>query len=109
MSRPEEYVAGARFRVIKEGARLSGMKPMPGYFQGWGVDLHVGDVIETTDWGAGWGSDPGYGIHVKVPGINFAEFRPSGSTYWMIYWPDRSYLEQVANDTPLTDFTERVA
>lgn len=40
------YEAGKRYRVIKEGARLEGMKPVAPYCQqGWSQDLHVGDVI----------------------------------------------------------------
>lgn len=41
-----KYESGKKYRVIKEGARLSGMKPTAPYCQtGWRQDLHVGDVL----------------------------------------------------------------
>jgi hypothetical protein len=91
----EQYAAGKRFRVVKEGASLVGMKPIPGGHQGWSRDLVVGEVIESRGCGAGWGSDPGYGVHFKEDGIAFAEFKPNGSGNWFTYYPDESYLEEV--------------
>lgn len=40
------YEAGKKYRVVKEGARLTGMQPTAPYVQqGWSKDLHVGDVL----------------------------------------------------------------
>jgi hypothetical protein len=57
-----EFVPGKRFRVVREGCSLHGMVPKDGYRQGWKQALHVGDIIECTGYGRGWGSDPGYGV-----------------------------------------------
>jgi hypothetical protein len=41
-----KYEQGKKYRVIKEGARLSGMRPVAPYVQqGWGLTLPVGMVI----------------------------------------------------------------
>ena len=88
------WAPGKKFRVIKEGGRLSGWTPKPGYQQGWTRELHVGDVIvcEGTRWG--WGSDPGYGVGFIEEGVNCPEFWPSeGGAFG--YHPAPGYLEEV--------------
>lgn len=40
------YEAGKKYRVTREGARLTGMQPIAPYVQqGWSRDLHIGDVL----------------------------------------------------------------
>jgi hypothetical protein len=89
------YAPGAKFRVIKEGARLTGWQPAgPSSHRGWRQDLHIGDVIECTGVGPGWGSDPGFGVEFKVPGVNSVDFQPSVGGIWN-YRPAPGYLEPV--------------
>lgn len=57
-----QYAPGKQFRVIAEGLTLSGMTPMPGGARGWSQKLEPGDILTCTGYGAGWGSDPGYGV-----------------------------------------------
>lgn len=58
-----EYAPGRKFRVVQEGLKLSGLGPYSnGGHVGWKQELHVGDVIECTGFGPGWGSDPGFGV-----------------------------------------------
>lgn len=98
-----DFPKGAKFRVVKDGARLSGMVPFAGgAYQGWGHVLAVGDVIESRGFGPGWGSDPGYGVHwtceaVREARASFVEFKPSGSGNWFTYWPAAGWLEQVCD------------
>jgi hypothetical protein len=93
----ERWPAGAQFRVVQEGAYLSGWKRHPnisGAFRGWQQDLRIGDVINCLGVGAGFGSDPGYGVHWHVPGVNSVEFNPStGSAF--SYEPAPGYLVPV--------------
>jgi hypothetical protein len=92
MSVHEQYRAGMKFRVIKEGCELSGWKSGgPSWFSGWRQVLHIGDVIEVQSVGAGFGSDPGYGVHFKADAI-YAEFHPSTGGMWA-YQPAPGYLE----------------
>lgn len=106
MSARHLFPAGAKFKVIKEGAYLTGMKPMTGYggaYSGWQQNLHVGDVIQSLGFGPGWGSDPGYGIHwttekARVEHVSFVEFKPNGSGNWFTYWPAEGYLERVEDE-----------
>jgi len=91
-----EYAVGALFRVTQEGAKLSGWTPRQGYHQGWGQDLHVGDVIECTGFGPGWGSDPGYGVEwtspeAKAVHASAVMFRPYVGGAWA-YRPAPGYL-----------------
>lgn len=93
----EQYAAGKKFRVVKEGARLSGMEPKPGYLQGWGQVLHIGDVIECAGLRGGWGSDPGPDtIQWRVEGKSFVEFLPREGGMWGPHAPAEGYLEEVS-------------
>jgi hypothetical protein len=94
MSAAEVYMPGKKFRVIKEGARLTGWERKHGYFKGWARDLEVGEVVESLGYGPGIGSDPGYGIHFKVPDMSFVEFSPSQGGVFN-YHPLDGYLEPV--------------
>lgn len=95
-----EYKVGAKFRVIRGGARLSGFKPIAPYTQqGWRQDLAVGDVIECTGYGPGWGSDPGYGIGFTseqslAEHVNAVDFWPSAGGPFS-FRPAPGYLESV--------------
>jgi hypothetical protein len=45
----DKYPAGSRWRGVREGASLWGMRPVAPYVQqGWRQELHVGDVITST-------------------------------------------------------------
>lgn len=94
-----EYAPGKKFRVIRDGAYLTGMKPAgPSALTGWRQDLSVGDVIECTGFGAGWGSDPGFGVEwtsdrAKAEHASGIEFKPSGGHWCWSYHPADGYLE----------------
>jgi len=94
------YEPGAKFRIVREGAHLSGLTPIRGMsssYRGWRQDLHVGDVIECAGFGPGWGSDPGYGIgwfseQAREDHASFVEFYPEvGGAF--AYRPAPGFLE----------------
>jgi len=101
-AREEGWQAGRRFRVIREGARLSGMVPMdiPNALQSWGRPLEVGEIIESRGFIMGWGSD-------SLPEVNFtAADVPDNARHVHLYpsagmwmpWPADGYLEEVVDD-----------
>ena len=95
------YAPGSQFRVVREGARLSGWQPMGiGNAQrGWARDLHVGDVIVCAGFGPGWGSDPGFGIEFTDPERGLVEFWPvTGGVF--AYRPAPGYLVPVNEGAP---------
>lgn len=92
------FKRGERYRVIKPGARLTGMQPIRGGFQGWGQELPVGTILtcdgESWTFGDGvpvikWTDENGRYI------ANDCEFRPSVGGMWNLK-PDASYLELVS-------------
>jgi hypothetical protein len=95
-----EYAPGGKFRVVKEGARLSGWTPMaPSAWSGWSQVLHVGDVIECRGFGPGFGSDPGYGVEwtseqAREAHAGSCDFWPSVGGMWS-YHPAAGFLEPV--------------
>jgi hypothetical protein len=98
----KEWPEGQKYRVVQDGAWLSGLKPEPGLsnaYGGWRQDLAVGDVITSLGFGPGWGSDPGYGIHfstdqVVAEGVCYAEFKPMDGSLFN-YHPKEGWLEPV--------------
>jgi hypothetical protein len=64
-----EYAPGRRFRVIRDGLKLTGMVhgENPGSFRGWSQQLNTGDIITCTGFGPGLGGDPGYGVEWTTP------------------------------------------
>jgi len=93
-----KYPPGKKFRVVREGAYLSGWTAgsSPGSFHGWRKDLHAGEVVETLGYGRDMGSDPGYGIHFKADAA-FVEFKPSqGSAF--DFEPADGYLEPIEEE-----------
>jgi hypothetical protein len=92
-----EYAPNAKFRVVKAGCSLHGMVPIRGGMQGWRVNLEVGDVIECTGFGAGWGSDPGYGVEwtseqCRAVTASHVEFSHQIGGIWS-YRPQPGWLE----------------
>jgi hypothetical protein len=96
-----EYAPEAQFRVVAEGARLSGwVTAGRGASQGWGQKLEVGDIITCTGLGAGMGGDPGYGVEFTSDAAKEArafhvDFRPQVGGIWNSR-PAPGYLEPVA-------------
>jgi hypothetical protein len=96
------YAPGARFRVVAEGGRLSGWASSGrSSWSGWSQQLHVGDVIVCTGFGAGWGSDPGFGVEFTsevsaAAGVGSCEFYPSDGGAWS-YRPPVGFLEPVVD------------
>ena len=95
-----EYAPGKRFRVIAEGCSLHGMVVMgPGWNQGWKQTLYVGDVIECTGFGQGWGSDPGYGVEwtseeSKAANAHSVDFYPEVGIPFLCH-PRPGFIEEV--------------
>lgn len=90
------YEPGQSYRVIREGAYLSGWQQSTqgNYQTGWRRDLAVGDVIVCAGFGAGWGSDPGFGVEFRDPEVGLVEFQPLiGGPF--NYRPEPGYLEVV--------------
>lgn len=89
-----DYPAGKKFRVTKEGARLHGWKPSGSYsMRSTSIDLAVGDVIESLGYGPGMGSDPGYGVHWKGNAAHLMFSPMQGGAF--AYHPADGYLEPV--------------
>lgn len=97
------YAPGAKFRVITTGARLTGMRPdRPGAWRGWEQRLVPGDIVTCTGFGAGWGSDPGYGVEF-TSGQSDAEHAGSCDIWpkaggLFNYRPTPGILEPVTDD-----------
>ena len=93
MNARDKYPAGKKFRVVAEGAHLTGWKPSGPYsFTGARRVLHVGDIVETSGFGRGFGSDPGFGVHFKDAEIGKTEFWPSQGGVFS-YEPADGFLE----------------
>jgi hypothetical protein len=96
-----EYAPGSRFRVAAEGVTLSGLVPDgPSCWRGWKQALAVGDVVTCTGYGAGFGSDPGYGVHFTserslAEHAGFCALRP-GAGNMFSYRPQPGLLEPLA-------------
>jgi len=76
------YKEGARFRVMRPGARLEGMVKFgnTGAWSGWGRMLKVGEIVECNGWKNVIGSE-------TVQGANFsARGTPKNATLIQI-WP----------------------
>jgi len=114
------FSVGRQFRVVGVGAYLTGMAPlrdMPGVWEGWRQNLQVGDIIICTGFGAGFGSDPGYGVEwttekARHDGAFNLEFRPTTGGMWS-YHPFPGYLVPVpdreapeSHDTAEASFVE---
>lgn len=98
MTEQHDYRKGRKFRVIKNGARLTGLKPSGPWAQiGWGRILREGDVLtcagESMTFGDGvpvikWLDENGQWM------ANDCEFSPSIGSLWFSR-PDPSYLEPI--------------
>ena len=96
------YKSGTRWRVIKPGAKLSGIQPIGAYaHQGWGKALEVGEII-TCD---GMRMTRGDG----VPALKWTDqdgnylagdctFRPVQGGMWGGQVPQDGYLELVTDE-----------
>jgi hypothetical protein len=86
-------------RVIREGARLTGMVPVAPYTQqGWSKQLHVGDVITCAGSGMTFGDG--------VPALKWKDengqwlandciFQPVQGGMWSGQIPEDGYLQEV--------------
>jgi hypothetical protein len=101
---PEELnlIVGARYRVIREGAQLSGWRSIAPYTQqGWNRPLRVGEILRYEGLHYSGGSD-GFDLEKFTPENPhhdyeaFAEFHPTAdpADIWTTR-PDPSYLERV--------------
>jgi len=94
-----KFEKGKRYRVIKSGARLTGMQPIrTGSFQGWRMDLAVDDIItclgKSMTMGDGvpalkWADENG------APLANDCLFKPTQGGMWSGQVPEDGYLEEV--------------
>jgi hypothetical protein len=97
------YAPGARFLVVRVGARLEGWVPVPGAVGGWDQSLSVGDTLTCTGFGPGMGADPGYGVEFtsaesEAASAFHCDFRPSVGGTWR-YHPAPGYLEPITENT----------
>jgi len=97
-----KYEAGRKYRVIKEGARLTGLQPVsPNCQQGWRKDLHVGDVLTCA--GKSWTMGDGVPA-LKWKGeagewlANDCLFHPVQGGMWSGQVPAEGYLEEVPDE-----------
>lgn len=99
------YAPGGKFRVTKNGAKLSGWAPDDRALTGFRQDLEPGDIITCTGFGRGLGSDPGYGIEftsdrAREAGAQHCEFSP-GILSPYSYRPQPGWLEPVSIEDEL--------
>lgn len=95
-----EYAPGRKFRVVAEGVYATGMTPYaPSAWSGFRQALPVGTVIECAGFGAGWGSDPGFGVEWVMDGHVHVEVRPASpeGSMWA-YRPLPGMLEPVEEE-----------
>lgn len=94
------YEKGKRYRVVKEGCRLWGMKPTAPYCQqGWSKKLSVGEIITCAGYsmtcGDGilalkWNDENGQWI------ANDCLFQPiKGHEIWSTQEPEEGFLEEI--------------
>lgn len=94
-----DFVEGRKFRVIAEGASLSGLVSIGNSaWTGWSMPLPVGEVIECEGMKMGWGSDnipQAMFSHAstKAAHASFVQFVPEAG-FWQA-WPADGYLEPV--------------
>lgn len=98
-----KYEKGKRYRVVKPGAKLRGMKPIAPYCsQGWGKTLEVGEVITCA------GSNMTFGD--GVPALKWLDadgkwlandclFSPVQGGMWGGQVPEDGYLEELPEGT----------
>jgi hypothetical protein len=93
------WTEGSQWRVIREGARLSGMvSGGPGWMRGWGRPLVVGEVVTCVGFKMGWGSDSIPEAMFSTPDsiearASFVNINPQVGM-WQPY-PQDGYLERV--------------
>ncbi len=76
------YVPGAKFRIVKEGARLEALVFFGDTnWAGWSRNLRVGELVELVDWRRGWNADE------PVPQFAAAERMPHGDARWITIAP----------------------
>jgi hypothetical protein len=96
-----KYENGKRYRVVRDGASLSGMVAIgSGAWRGWSRKLAVGEILTCTGYRRGWGSDPITEVtfddaQAKAARAGFVAFEPSR---WGT--PVAGYIEPV--DQPAT-------
>jgi hypothetical protein len=80
----EVYYTGARFRVIKEGARFEGIVTWgEKHYAGWSRPLEVGEIIECNGWREGLAG----GGFMEA---NFTAERVPDNARWVQVWPQAS-------------------
>lgn len=98
----QTWLAGTKWRVVKEGGRLSGLTPAgPSAWRGWGQQLQVGDIITCDGIKNGFGSDPVPEAHFHNDASVEAHsgstvFRPQVGM-WQA-WPVDGYLELITEE-----------
>lgn len=76
----DQYVAGARFRVVREGARLEGIQLFgEKAWAGFAKDLSVGDVVICNGWRTG--------MDGETREVNFTAQGVPWAAQWVQVWP----------------------
>jgi len=92
-----EYVKGMKYRVVKSGARLSGMKPIRGGERGWATTLSPGTVLTCDGTSMTFGDGVPVVKWLDADGrwiANDCEFQPTQGGMWNSR-PADGYLEPV--------------
>lgn len=94
-----QYEKGKKYRVVKEGAKLWGMKPVAPYCEtSWGKDLEVGEVLTCAGTSMTFGDG--------VPALKWKDengnhlandccFKPAKGGMWGGEIPEDGFLEEV--------------
>lgn len=102
MSARDIWTPGSQWRVVQEGARLSGMVNKGAWHQGWGRVLAVGEVVTCEGFKMGWGSDAIAEVMFSTPDsiearAAFVNINPQAGM-WRA-WPMDGYLERIEEET----------
>lgn len=97
----QDFRDGQRWKVIKEGARLSGWRPCgPGAQEGWGLDLPIGAIISCKGRSMSGGDGVPLIKWADENGKHLAgdcEFHPHAGGMWASA-PTDGYLELILQD-----------
>lgn len=93
------YEKGKKYRVVKAGGKLWGMKPTAPYVQqGWGMNLSVGDIITCGGTSMTFGDGVPAMKWLDADGkwlANDCTFSPVKGGMWGGQLPEDGFLEEV--------------
>lgn len=85
-SQSQQYVVGARFRVVREGARLEGIQLFgEKAWAGFASNLRVGDIVVCTGWKTG--------MDGETREVNFTAQGVPWQAKWVHVWPQAGLFQ----------------